>query len=541
MTAPPAARIASRLKKSWLRRWVRRLGLLVLILVLLVLGVAVYHRTIGGRRLAAAVAAADQLDPDWHWEDLSARRAAVADDQNAAPVVVEAAKLLPETWPPKPAAEFPLAEEKSIVDRIRTLEASEQLDAELIEAAREELRKVEPALRVAHRLAEFRTGRYPDLSSNDYHLSGTLRHLQQCRQVGNLLWADAALRAQEGKTQAALESSRCLMITGRSIGDEPGMIAHLVRNACGHLTVLSIERTLAQGQPAENDLNVTQQLLQDEQAQNTLIMALRGERAFEDQVMNWIDADDREHLAAFKGNELVETLRERPWLTAFCHWFMVGWLKENHAVMLELSSEAVEIAKLPVEEQVERYEQLLKKSRAIHFDEGWPPNRYAFGTFTTPAMVKVAQSFARTTAELRCAAAALAAERFRLAHDRWPNTLDELAPQYLTATTVDPFDGKPLKLRRFDDGILIYSVGVDRVDDGGKVDRQSSGGKGEDVGCRLWDVQSRRQPPRPRPPENGEEKGLGRGNAGIPGRTALWRGKDHGLRVIFPVRRREYA
>lgn len=51
----------------------------------------------------------------------------------------------------------------------------------------------------------------------------------------------------------------------------------------------------------------------------------------------------------------------------------------------------------------------------------------------------------RVIAERRMTAISLAAQLFRADHGRWPNTLDELVPQYLPAVPLDPFtDGKPL-------------------------------------------------------------------------------------------------
>jgi hypothetical protein len=146
-------------KKSRLRRWLRRLGLLIVGLIILVVALAVYHRTIGGNRLAAAVTATDRDDPGWQWEDLSAYRGVVPDAQNAAPVVLEAAKLLPENWLRPPPSESPFGNTKSILDRVRDLESAEQLDADLIKAMRDEVQKVKPALAAARRLGGFRTGR----------------------------------------------------------------------------------------------------------------------------------------------------------------------------------------------------------------------------------------------------------------------------------------------------------------------------------------------------------------------------------------------
>lgn len=68
------------------------------------------------------------------------------------------------------------------------------------------------------------------------------------------------------------------------------------------------------------------------------------------------------------------------------------------------------------------------------------------------------------------AQAAVAIERYRLAHDgQLPETLDMLVPQYLDETPLDPFDGEPLRYRRYQDGYIVYSVGPNRVDDGGYV------------------------------------------------------------------------
>ena len=61
----------------------------------------------------------------------------------------------------------------------------------------------------------------------------------------------------------------------------------------------------------------------------------------------------------------------------------------------------------------------------------------------------------------------------------------------------DPFDGRPLRLAKVQDGIVIYSVGHDKTDDGGNLDRDEPQQPGVDLGFRLWDPPQRRQPPRP--------------------------------------------
>jgi hypothetical protein len=73
-----------------------------------------------------------------------------------------------------------------------------------------------------------------------------------------------------------------------------------------------------------------------------------------------------------------------------------------------------------------------------------------------------------TLAELHFTRTALAVERFRLAHGRLPEKLNELVPQFLSVVPIDPFDGAPLRYHRLAKGYVIYSVGQDGHDDGGR-------------------------------------------------------------------------
>ena len=64
----------------------------------------------------------------------------------------------------------------------------------------------------------------------------------------------------------------------------------------------------------------------------------------------------------------------------------------------------------------------------------------------------------------------------------------------LREVPADPFDGKPLRCKRTDDGLIVYAVGPDGEDHGGKLDRKNPAGKGNNMGFQLWDVNKRRQP-----------------------------------------------
>ncbi|MFZ0827978.1 MAG: hypothetical protein WAO02_11200 [Verrucomicrobiia bacterium] len=65
---------------------------------------------------------------------------------------------------------------------------------------------------------------------------------------------------------------------------------------------------------------------------------------------------------------------------------------------------------------------------------------------------------------------AIALERYRGRYGSYPKTLPEIAPEFLKNPPIDFMDGQPLRYRLTEDGhFLLYSVGLDGVDHGGKL------------------------------------------------------------------------
>jgi hypothetical protein len=77
---------------------------------------------------------------------------------------------------------------------------------------------------------------------------------------------------------------------------------------------------------------------------------------------------------------------------------------------------------------------------------------------------------AETEARRRLVVAAIGLERYRLAHGTYPKDLQSLAPDVLKNIPVDFMDGKPLRYRLAEPAsFVLHSVGLDCVDDGGKL------------------------------------------------------------------------
>ncbi len=83
---------------------------------------------------------------------------------------------------------------------------------------------------------------------------------------------------------------------------------------------------------------------------------------------------------------------------------------------------------------------------------------------------------------------ACALERCRLANGDYPDSLDALAPGYLQSIPHDIINGQPLHYRRTGDGkFLLYSVGWNERDDGGRPEGSNTAGNaGLATGDWVW-------------------------------------------------------
>jgi hypothetical protein len=87
--------------------------------------------------------------------------------------------------------------------------------------------------------------------------------------------------------------------------------------------------------------------------------------------------------------------------------------------------------------------------------------------FSSYSSASVQSEYPRQTRDATLVAMAL--ELYRRRTGTWPASLDELTPQFLPQVPPDRYDGKPIKYRLVDGEPLLYSIGVNRVDDGGRL------------------------------------------------------------------------
>jgi hypothetical protein len=85
-----------------------------------------------------------------------------------------------------------------------------------------------------------------------------------------------------------------------------------------------------------------------------------------------------------------------------------------------------------------------------------------------PATYKVAYAALDGDATRGLVRLAVAATLYKAKHGKHPEKLAELVPEFIAEVPPDPYDGRPLRPRRGKDGLVLYSAGRDRDDDGGR-------------------------------------------------------------------------
>ena len=91
-------------------------------------------------------------------------------------------------------------------------------------------------------------------------------------------------------------------------------------------------------------------------------------------------------------------------------------------------------------------------------------------------------ALAESTSQLRSAETTMAIERYSIDHgSQLPEALTNLAPSYLHSTPIDPYDGQPLRFKTTRNGYVVYSIGSNRVDDGGAEWKPRKSPKDTDV------------------------------------------------------------
>jgi hypothetical protein len=305
-------------------------------------------------------------------------------------------------------------------------------------------------LELLHEAVAIKHCRYPvDFTKG---LATQLPDLADVKIGARLLTLEAVLHAENAEAQLATDSITSAFSLARSLSNQPMAISHLVCIACRNLAVQSLEYGINRVQFTDEQLAELGRALVEAQDLSALARAWAGERCqgiefFNDPVLN---------------SQSIGLFGDRPPSQILMLLYQAAGFSDKDALIyLDLMEGSIGANQLPLHQR-------RKTLGALEDEVGAVSKIHVLLHAFVPAISRVTELDLAAIARLRTAQVAVAVERYRLATGGLPDTLAELVPRYLDTVPKDPFDGKDLRYKKLDIGFVIYSIGEDETDNGGK-------------------------------------------------------------------------
>jgi len=351
-------------------------------------------------------------------------------------------------------------------------------------------------LRQASRLPQ---SRFPINYDTKLPFDELLPHLSSLKRCSQTLQLRALAELELGQTDKALDDIKLAMRLIDSTRSEPFLISHLVRVAQFSITLQPVYEGLAKHKWSAPQLVELETGLAKLNWLEDCQLAMRGERNLSlatidylrrtrsnDEFFEMFDifgafpmVNKEEEHGAIEWNLLLSSTYYRLsptgwfWMNKaligklYQQWYLLVCDPEKHLAYASISNQA--------EQRID-----------VELFPRRPSNMLAAMILGSLTAGERKFAFAQCSADMAMIACAL--ERYRLANGTYPDSLEKVCPQFLGEIPHDVINGQPLKYQRTDDGrFLLYSVGWNEIDDGGKVGFNQSGRYDIKTGDWVWE------------------------------------------------------
>jgi hypothetical protein len=313
-------------------------------------------------------------------------------------------------------------------------------------------------------------------------LGSLLPGVQKCRELATALTARALLRVEEGKLDEAWQDLLACHRLGRLVARGAGLIEILVGIAIDHIVSNADLAYLERGKLTAKQLK---DRLKDLQAlppmpamadkidlaerfsylDSLQLIRHRGVGMLEGLSGGAVRKPDADELRALGKIDWGPALRSGN------RWFdrLAAALRHKDRARRDADLDKIEKDMTALKKEIVRPENLGKLLLKN------PPDKNAGKVIgdvliglLTPAVHKVQNAHDRAEQIQRNLHVAFALAAYHREHQRYPAKLADLAPRYLAAVPGDLFSGKALIYRPNEKGYLLYSVGVNGKDEGGR-------------------------------------------------------------------------
>jgi hypothetical protein len=361
------------------------------------------------------------------------------DADNAAYVILDAASWYVE--PNKPRL-LPVVGKAKLPNRAQPLpdDTKEAVEAFLTGNGK--------ALEILREAIGMENSRYPIDLSNLYVV---LPHLGDIREMAKLMKLAALSHAENNEIKEATVALRTIFAVADSLSGEPQLVSQLSRLADLKVGASATERVVNRCALKEDELVELSKAILPFVKTRGISFGFASERCYIldgfAKAENW-DSD-------WFGDE------EIPPLAVLDLYQAIGLFDRAAIVYLDRMGAYLDICRLPEGERLEAAKEIDDRVQSM---SGMPEffRRFVV-TFSRSTAIELG-----ATAQMRAALVGLAIERYRLAVGKLPDSLEKLVPAYLDSVPRDPFDGAQLRYKRLEKGYVVYSIGEDGSDDGGK-------------------------------------------------------------------------
>jgi hypothetical protein len=380
-------------------------------------------------------------------EDLAAAMPKIPDEENMALRIEELGEKL---------EAFPIPEEWNknlpIIGLARDTPTGRRLPPEQLEATKwylakfpEELEAIREALQLERGCAniKFSSPLWNTLS----------RSFARSRLATRIVALEVLVAAEDDDHDRARRCLVCLCRAKRVFEPEPFLIGSLMQMSSVAIACNQIERTINNCSLGEATLRSLQEEIASPRQAVDLKSAMNQERVLFIDMMLLLRTSST--VAGFSGS--------LPASTGTNFWRYVPILPAVDTTDgLRVYSKMVEAIDQPDAQSIQRMKTAEAGAAAL-------PTYSVMSRTMIPRLSHVAELWVRGVGLNRALQAALACERYRLSHGEWPADLDALVPEYLEAVPPDPFDGKAIRYKQIPEGICVWAIGEDLIDNGGDV------------------------------------------------------------------------
>lgn len=366
-------------------------------------------------------------------------------DDNAAVLYEQAFVGLPQGDDAEQIAKFISSDEE------KRAQASPEAVAEILSRHEVELRLLEQA-------AARPACRFPVNWEAGAH--ATFPHFKHIRNAAGILVARATVDAQHGRAGEALQSIRLIIRMSDHIAAEPILISQLVRISCQAMALDALKRVMGIAPLSRSDARRMYEALRRIDNMGPFTRAMEGERCASLWMFDAIVQDskaarginyDPNNPGGMPGRLLSSPLAPL--------WF--PFLKQDEVYHIRHWNRIVELSRRPFREVRDDYSALEKRAHGLPW--------YALVTrLYAPAFSRITAQRDMATARIGLAEHALALRVYQDDTGSYPPSLTALREKVGWPLPEDPFSGKDFIYRREGNGYLLYSIGPNMKDEGGK-------------------------------------------------------------------------